>query len=124
MFEGFHSYRRFRARMQLLLAVPPSRFDAPATTGALRDAIRELSDAGYPTTAIREMMLSGVERMVRDNCGSAGQRDALLYWIEASIDDECARHATRPIPELPLGASARRRATPAVARSAQRVRAV
>ena len=88
MFEGFHSYRRFRARMQLLLAVPPSRFDAPATTGALRDAIRELSDAGYPTTAIREMMLSGVERMVRDNCGSAGQRDALLYWIEASIDDE------------------------------------
>ena len=116
MFEGFHSYRRFRARMQLLLAVPPSRFDAPATTGALREAIGDLSDAGYPTVAIREMMLTAVERMVRDSCGTSGQRDALLYWIEASIDDECARHLSRPIPELPLGAAARaRRATPAVA---------
>ena len=102
MFEGFHSFRRFRARMQLLMAVPLSRFDAPAATTAVREAIHDLDDAGYPTTAIREMMLGGTERFIHDTCGSAGQRDALVYWFEGCIDEEIGRLASRQSPELTL----------------------
>lgn len=102
MFEGFPSFRRFRSRMQLLLAVPLSRFDAPAATTAVRDVIEELDDAGYPTTAIREMMLGGTERLLHDACGSAGQRDALVYWFEGCIDEQIARLASRQAPELTL----------------------
>jgi len=102
VFEGFHSFRRFRARMQLILAVPLSRFDAPAATTAVREVIHDLSDAGYPAMAIREMMLVGTERFIRDTCGSAGQRDALVYWIEGCVDEELGRLASQDAPELTL----------------------
>jgi hypothetical protein len=102
VYEGFESFRRFRARMQLILAVPLSRFDGPAAHAAVRDVIHDLSDAGYPMSAIREMTLGALERAVADTCGSAWQRDALLYWVEGCVDEQCAVLASRAAPELTL----------------------
>ena len=103
MFEGFPSFRQFRARMQLLLAVPLAMFDGAAALDALRQVVWDLSAAGYPVAAIREITVSGVERMLGAACGSEAQRDRLLQWVELRVDEECERLAEREMPELALG---------------------
>jgi hypothetical protein len=103
VFEGFPSFRQFRARMQLLLAVPLAMFDGEAALDALRQVVRDLSAAGYPVAAIREITLAGVERMAWSACGSDPQRDRLLRWVELRVDEECERLAEREMPELALG---------------------
>ena len=102
MFEGFPSFRLFRARMQLLLAVPLAMFDGSAAADALHQVVHDLSSAGYPARAIREITLSSVEGLVSAACGSGTQRDRLLDWLELRVDEECERLAEREVPELAL----------------------
>lgn len=105
MLEGVPSCRLFRARMQLLLAVPLAMFDGHAAHDALQRVVHDLNAAGYPAAAIREITLSGVERLVGDACGSELQRVHVLRWLELRLDEECTRLAERELPELALSMS-------------------